>query len=372
MWTTITRAIGAAPGRLPRQVGAGVDLARSTGLGYLWQRRAESRAQAGRAHPLAVYRTIWTAAAEEVGATLSDLGSGFFELRRDRARTRVWFNWVELEDIVTHRLSLDKTRVHELLVSEGVPVPDHIEIDFRDLEQAERFLQESGTCVMKPASGTSAGYGVTSGIRSNEDLARARLRASRADRRILVERQAPGSAYRLLVLDGELIDVVRRDPPAVVGDGGSSIRELIAAENRARLEAGGWRGFRQLTVDLEAVLTLGAQDLGLASIPAAGERVTVKHVESQNASHENETIRDGVAKEVGAAAVRASEALGLRLAGIDLVSPDLSQPLDQNGGAIIEVNGTPGFQYHYLVAEPPRATAVAVPVLRTLLSERSR
>jgi D-alanine-D-alanine ligase-like ATP-grasp enzyme len=373
MWLKLAHLLGAAPARLPRQVGAGVDLARSTGPPYMWQRWREKRARVGRGAVASVYREIWRRAAEAVGATLEDAGAGYFELQRGRARTRVWLNWIDLEDIVTHRLSLDKPRVHDLLVAAGVPVPEYAEFDFRDLAGAEAFLRRSDApCVVKPASGTSGGDGVTRGIGTGEELIRARLRASRADTRLLIEREAPGNSYRLLILDGELLDAVRRRPPAVRGDGRSSVRELIATENRHRLEAGGWRGFRQLTVDLEAVLTLGSEGMTLRSVPPAGAWVRIKRVESQNAAHENETLSDGISPELLAEVVAAVRAVGLRLAGVDLVAPDLSRPLRESGGAIVEVNGTPGFQYHYLVAEPDRATPVAVPILRTLLGEKKK
>lgn len=372
MWDTLTRVAGAAPARRPREFAAGLDLVRSTGPRYLAQRRREAKARVGREDALAVYRKIWRDAAQQEEASFDDLGSGLFELKRGAARTRAWFNWVELEDIVTHRLALDKTRVHGLLVAAGLPVPDYIEFDFRDLRSAERFLRDSrAPCVVKPARGTSAGHGVTSGVETLRGLERARLRASRGDSRLLIERQVPGIAHRLLLLDGELLDTVRRHPPEVLGDGRSKVRELIAAENRRRLDAGGFRGFRHLTVDLDALLTLEAQGIDLGSVPEDGRKVTIKRVESQNASEENETVRTPVSSGLLDEIVTAVEAVGLRLAGVDVVAPDLTRPLCESGGAIIEVNGTPGFQYHYLVAEPERATRIAGPILRKLLAERS-
>lgn len=372
MWMTLATATGAARGHQVRQLGAGLDLARSTGPRYLRRRWREQKAHArlGGVPVTAVYTEIWRRAADEVGASVEDLGSGFIELRKGAVRTRVWLHWVELEDIVTHRLSLDKARVHELLAGAGLPVPEHLEIDYRDLAPARELIARwDGPCVVKPASGTSGGDGVTSGVRTDHELLRARLRASRADSRLLIERQVPGRAHRLMILDGELLDAVRRDPPAVTGDGQSSVAELIAAENRRRLAGGGWEGFRLLTVDLEAVLTLARAGLKLSSVPAGGEHVVVKTVESQNAPRENETVREGISEELVAEAATAAGAVGLRLAGIDLVAPDLSRPMRESGGAIVEVNGTPGFQYHYLVAAPEEATAVAVPILRRLLDD---
>ena len=68
----------------------------------------------------------------------------------------------------------------------------------------------------------------------------------------------------------------------------------------------------------------------------------------------------------------AVRAVGLRLAGVDLVTPDIGRGLREAGGAIIEVNGTPGFQYHYEVEDRANATPVALPVLETLLEEAAR
>lgn len=367
----MVRIAGQVPNRSLRQIGAALDLIRSTGPAYLRRRWREEKLHARFNHDnvTAVYNEIWRRAADELDATVDDLGSGFLAIRRGSAVTRVWLHWVELEDIVTHRLSLDKPRVHELLAARGLPTPQHLEFDYRDLERAIDFIQRWGSCVVKPASGTSGGDGVTSGISNREELWRARLRAARGDTRLLIEGQVPGSAYRLLVLDGELLDAVRRRPPAVRGDGRSTVAALIAAENRRRLIGGGWGGFRLLTVDLEAILTLRRQGLELASVPAEGREVIVKVVESQNAPAENETVREPVSKELVAEIAAAAAAVGLRLAGIDLVAEDLSRSLSDSGGAIIEVNGTPGFQYHYLVANPEAATPIAVPILRTLLAE---
>jgi cyanophycin synthetase len=80
-------------------------------------------------------------------------------------------------------------------------------------------------------------------------------------------------------------------------------------------------------------------------------------------------VRDGPSEVLVDEARAAVEAVGLRLAGVDLITGDLSGRLAEAGGAIIEVNGTPGLDYHYDVADPERATRVAIPLLHRLLSE---
>src|SRR3954471_12599556 len=67
---------------------------------------------------------------------------------------------------------------------------------------------------------------------------------------------------------------------------------------------------------------------------------------------------------------RAALAVGLRLAGVDVITPDASQPLERAGGVVAEVNGTPGIHHHYHVADGANATPVAVPILELALQER--
>ena len=125
--------------------------------------------------------------------------------------------------------------------------------------------------MLKPRSGES-GEGVTCDIESAADLARAFVAAAPLDSELVLERQVAGSVYRLLILDGELLDVVRRDPTSVVGDGASTVRDLIRAENHARTDAEGSRGNQLVHPDHDCLLALRAQQMTLASIPPAGVR----------------------------------------------------------------------------------------------------
>ena len=360
----------AAAGPRSRHLAGRLDLVRSTGVRYAVRRLREKAHFAAFARPdapLPAYERIWRDAAAELEADVVDIGSGFLEIRKGAAWTRVWNHWVMLDDIVTTRLALDKTLVHRLLADAGVRVPDYVKIEGRDLAPARAFLAHvGGPCIVKPA-GSSGGSGITSGVRCGVDLARAVVSATRVDRTVLVERQIEGDVYRFLFLDGELLDVVRRRPARVTGDGRSSVGALIAAENGRRVGARDKRVLVPLRVDLDAVFTLRDAGLTLRSVPAAGEEVVVKRVISENRVEDNETVRD-VGEGLVADAARAASAVGLRLAGVDLVTRDVSRPLSETGGAVLEVNGTPGLHYHYEVADGGRASRVAVPVLRTLLA----
>jgi cyanophycin synthetase len=373
--TLATKLIGAlgAAGRPGRELGVRLDVLRSTGVRYARQRRREEALLTALASDprKSAYKVIWQQAADAVGAELRVIHGEFLELRAGDRRARVWRHWVPLDDAVTLRLALDKTAVHEILSRAGLPLPEHEEWDASKLNGAVAFLERSPTpCVVKPTGGAS-GSGATTGVRTRDQLLRARLRAARLSRRLLIERQAEGDMYRLLFMDGELLDTVRRRPPRVTGDGRATVRELIAVENASRLDPAHPVSMPILRVDLDCLFTLEAAGLSLESVLPAGETIAVKTVTSQNRIEDNETVREPIDPDLVAEAREAAAQVGVRLAGVDLITGDLGRCLKESGGVIIEVNGTPGLHYHYQVADEANATPVAVPILRRLLESRS-
>lgn len=356
-----------------RQAAVGLDLLRSIGPREARQRKREDARMAA-ISPGAVrpgYRRLWQDAADELGAEMEHVGDGFLEFRRGDARARVWNNWVGLDDVVTARFAQDKTLGHRVLSAAGLPVPDHVAFAAGDLRPALAFLPATdGACVVKPVA-SAGGSGTTSGVRTSAQLQRARLRAGRQNGQLLIERQVPGDVFRLLFLEGELIGAIRRRAPSVVGDGAASIAALIAAENARRFAAAAGERTWLLRADLDAVFTLQNAGRRLSSVPARGERVAVKTAVSQNAPDDNERVApDELAGELVAEAAAAVRLIGVRLAGVDLITTAPGASLTAGGGVILEVNATPGLHYHYDVRDPAHADRVMVPILRRLLAGR--
>ncbi len=354
-----------------RAVAARLDLTRASGVGPLVRRvRAERRFSGlGPAARDRLYDEIWAHAAEECGAQVVPLAPGLLELRSDGGRTRVHHQYVELDDPVTLRVALDKTVGHRLMAEAGVPHADYLEWRVHDPQLAAEFLARSaGPCVVKPAAGTGGGHGVVPGVQDPEDLLRARWHAGRGGDRLLIERQIDGAVYRLLLLDGELLDVVRSVPANVTGDGHSTIEELIAHENDRRVAAGGAAGLSLVGLNLDTMLTLRRAGLTLSSVVPEDHRLALRVATNCNAARDNETWTGEVSASVIEDARAAVSAVGLRLAGVDVVTTDIGRPLAETGGVVSEVNGGPGLHHHYLVADRDRATPVAVPVLEKLLA----
>ena len=358
-------------GRPGRGLSARLDLLSFAGPRYYLRRLRDQRRYARFRDGArdALYERIWREAAAAVGAEATSLGPGRLELSRDGAKTCVDRRDVSLDDPGALRLADDKTEAHRLLLNAGVTVPEYAEFRFANQAPAQEFMERiGGPCVVKPAAGTGGGHGVTAGVASVGDLRRACTYAARATDRLLIERQAPGPVYRLLWLDGELLDVVRCTPEQLTGDGQSPIAQLMRTENARRVAAFGAAGLALLGLDLDLALTLEHAGLSLASVPGAGRSVPIRTITNNSAPERCETYTGPIADSIKEEARAGVEAVGLRLAGVDVITPDPTRPLREVGGVINEVNGRPGLHHHYLVADQEQATRVAVPILERLLS----
>ena len=355
-------ALARLGGRRGAALAARADIVRFTGPTYARLRVREERELAERRPAIAVYDRIWRAAAAALGAEVEELGPGELRLAKGEHGTRVNLHVTELDGPDALALALDRRRSATKLREAGVPIPEQVEFTLEDPEPARRLLAQQGAIVVKPGGGTSGGDGITANVRTDDELIRAAVRAARAGADLVAEQHLAGREYRLLFLDGELLDVVRRRPPAVTGDGESSLGLLVAAENRRRLDANGEDGLKLVTIDLDAVHTLTSAGLTLKSVPAPGERVAIKHLASQAGRRDSEREeRTKISADLVQQCRQAGQALGLRLFGVDVLATD-------TGGMLLEVNGTPGLHYHEHVASEPLATPVAVPILSRLLS----
>lgn len=337
-------------------------------VGERWTWRARGSKRAAGIADIDWHLSMWSAAAQLLGGELTPLGRGYAEIRLGERSTRVYRQWTTLDDAVTLQLAGDKPMVLVLLAAAGIPVPRHRSFTLEQLDRATDLLAElSGPCVVKPALGTGGGRGVTTGVTSQRDLLLAALRASAHGTELLAEEQIQGTGFRLLFLDGELLDAVKRAPPAVIGDGERTVRQLIAKEN-ARRSARKDLSLGRLTIDRECRSTLRQAGLTLGSRPGSGERILVKRATNEGADAESESVRDRICPRLREAGSAAAAAIGARLAGVDVITSDPAEPLEQTGGVIHEVNTTPGLRFHYM-ASPDEASRSVVAILRRALGD---
>jgi cyanophycin synthetase len=318
---------------------------------------------------LTPYVDLWRCTAAAVSAEFVALPGGLCELRLGERTTRTWDQLVMLDDPVTLRIAGDKALVHQLLASHGLPVPSYRQFHWSRLDAADAFLRlQRQPCVVKPRNGTGGGAGVTTGVRTARDLALAAAQAAMHGTELLIEAQAPGDSYRLLYLDGTLLDAVRRHLPRVRGDGRSTIAQLIAQENRRRARVAGRAVVDSLPADLDCRWALRAAGWSLRSVPPAGREVVVRGATRWGGETDNESVRALLGEALIAEGARAAAALGVRLAGVDIITTDPRVGLRQSGGVINEVNTTPGLHYHYQVRNHEAMVPVAAVILRSLLA----
>jgi cyanophycin synthetase len=320
-------------------------------------------------HHAAFHQRIWREAASELGATFTDLGSGFFEIAGDGAKTRMFQNVTGIDDPPTLAILHDKPLISRLLDAEGLPVPRYATFTLKNMQPAVEFLQSNGgDCVVKPAGGTGGGRGITTGIREIRHLARAAAHAAIYSDELMVEEQIEGDNYRLLFLDGQLIDAFIRRQPMVVADGTSSVRKLVKLVNEDRARMGVRLSQVLLTIDLDMKRTLAKQGLKLSSVPPRGTTVVLKTVINENAGADNATATQLLCDEIVEECRRAVSASGARFVGVDIVARNPRSSLIESGGAILELNGTPNLYYHYHKRDG--VFPVAVHLLQKLLPVR--
>ena len=317
------------------------------------------------------YLDLWRISAARVGAEFEEWDFGFSRISRGGMTTLVKGSFVMLDDHLTHTLMGNKALTYSLMREKGYTVPEYCVYTMQDLANAFAFMERfGGPLVVKPASGTGGGAGVTTGIDSPAGLKAASRLASRFGRDLLIERQIEGDSYRLLYIGGEYVDAVRRDRPALTGDGRHSIRGLVGLENRRRLNDRPAVALTPLRIDRDSVNLLRSQGLTPGSRLEAGRRIELKRAVNENAAPQNHGVKNSVHPDTIAMGARLVQDLGVQFAGIDIICKDISARLSPDNGCISEINTTPGLHYHYQVSNPITAVPVAELVLEYMFASR--
>lgn len=244
-------------------------------------------------------------------------------------------------------IASDKSLTNRLLDSAGLPVPRADVVDTED--GAVAVAKRLGyPVVVKPLDGNH-GRGVHLDLRS-EEAVRAAFHGAKVQSRsgdLIVETYVAGNDYRCLVIGGKVAAIAERVPASVTGDGERTVRQLVdIANSDPRRGIGHEKVLTRIRVDSAAEELVRAQGHGLDEIPPAGTRIKLALTGNMSTGGTSidrtiEAHPDNV--EIAETAARI---VGLDVAGIDFICPDIATPVRETGGAIVEVNAAPGFRMH--------------------------
>lgn len=267
-------------------------------------------------------------------------------------------------------IACDKEETKNLLDAAGVPVPKgYIVYDEEELQDAIDRIKYP--IVLKPVNGNH-GRGATINISNWEDAKEALAAAKRVSRGVICERFITGHDFRLLVIDYKLIAAAKRTPACVIGDGKRSIQALIDEVNKdPRRGYGHEKVLTAIKVDEMTLNILKEKNLSLEDILPEGELLHLKSTANLSTGGTATDITDMVHPYNVFMAERIARIIGLDICGIDIMAPNLTEPISENGGAILEVNAAPGFRMHIAPTEGlPRN--VAEPVIDMLFPPGSQ
>ncbi|PZO62382.1 MAG: cyanophycin synthetase [Pseudoxanthomonas suwonensis] len=264
-------------------------------------------------------------------------------------------------------LASDKEETNKILAALGLPVPKQMLVtEQTDALKAARRL--GGPVVVKPYNGNH-GRGITINITEDDDIRTAFQAAQKHSRSVIVETFQPGDDHRLLVVNGELVAATRRTPGHVVGDGQRTVTELIDEVNQdPRRGVGHEKVLTRLELDRQAEQMLQRLGYTAESVPAEGEIVYLRSTANLSTGGTATDVTDSIHPDNREMAVRAVQAIGLDVGGVDFISPNIADSYKSVGGAICEVNAAPGFRMHVAPSEGTPRDA-AGPVLDMLFPQ---
>tara|TARA_Y100001933_G_scaffold15787_1_gene13689 strand:+ start:427 stop:3087 length:2661 start_codon:yes stop_codon:yes gene_type:complete len=242
-------------------------------------------------------------------------------------------------------IACDKEETKDLLEQAEVPIPKG------DIIRTERGLKEAVDyvgfpLVIKPVNGNH-GRGITTNINSLDEALIGFKEAKEISRLVIVEKYITGEDHRLLVINNKLVAAAKRTPAHVIGDGKSTIQELVDEVNKdERRGYGHEKVLTEIDINSLTLEILKEMNMTTESVPKKGEMVKLKSTANLSTGGTAEDITELIHPYNVFMAERISKIIGLDICGIDIMAEDLTKPLNKSGGAVLEVNAGPGFRMH--------------------------
>jgi len=284
--------------------------------------------------------------AENRGIPVSEFpDSGILRLGYGRYQKYLSSTIYENTSCISVDISCDKSLTKFILSEEQLPVTMGNTCNTLDaaLSEAHRI---GYPIVVKPRHGNHGSH-VFIDINSDEEVEEAFLQVIDFKKEVIVEKFIRGQDYRLLIINGKMAAAAQRVPANIIGDGRSSIGELIEVENLNSLRGEDHeKPLTKIKVDNHTHKLLKSMDLKIHSVPEMNQRVLLKRTANLSTGGTAIDCTDIVHPKNKEIAETAARLIGLDIAGVDMVIPDIENPIAEDYGAIIEVNAAPGIRMH--------------------------
>jgi glutamate--cysteine ligase len=278
-----------------------------------------------------------------------DRDENFVRLKRDENIQYVRQATKTSLDNYASILAMENKVVTKHILSEhGIRVP--VGLDYTDSTMAKADFQyfRNKAVVIKPKS-TNFGLGITI-IKNNDDVRifeRAIDIAFEADQSILIEEFIEGKEFRIFVMNDEVAAILQRVPANVTGDGIHSIRELVAEKNKDPLRGKGYHTpLEKIQTGEAELIFLKAQNKDFDSVPAENETVFLRENSNISTGGDSIDFTDDIPESYKKIAVKAAQALDVKITGLDMIIPDYTQEAGDDNYAIIELNFNPAIHIH--------------------------
>ena len=300
--------------------------------------------------------------AEKKGIPWMQLGARFLiQLGYGANQKRMQATMTDNTSILGVELACDKEATKRILANAGIPVPRGTVINF--LDDLDEAIETVGgfPIVIKPLDGNH-GRGISIDIQSKEEAVAGYDAARQVSRAVIVERYYVGRDHRVLVVDGKLVAVAERVPAHVIGDGKTSIFDLIDETNKDPNRGEGHDNIlTKIELDRTSYQLLEKQGYTLNTVLPKDKICYLRATANLSTGGNAVDRTDEIHPENVWLAQRIVKIIGLDIAGIDIVTSDISRPLREVDGVIVEVNAAPGFRMHIAPSQGiPRNVAAAV------------
>ena len=283
----------------------------------------------------------------------------FIQFGYGRFQRRMAHCYTDRTSYISFRISSDKAMTNRILGELGLPVPRQRLV--ADEQEAVRAAEQIGYPVAVKPLKADFGLGISLNLADADQVHAAFAWARRYGPAIIVESFIQGDDHRMLVVDGELIAVSNRVRAHVVGDGVHTVEELMEEVNRDPR-----RGTKHLSLlvrleldeDMERMLAKVGYTGG--TVPAKGETVYLRITAGPGNGGTAVDVTDRVHPDNRMMAIRAAEAMGIDVAGVDFITPDIGRSYKEVGGGICEVNTTPALRPHMAAEGNPPDVAGAI------------